>query len=74
MDGLKACARRVDLDPPAGGWMSGFAARVSPSQGTHDPLMASAVLLDDGHRRFAIVSFDLVGLTAAACGQVRDGI
>jgi neutral ceramidase len=74
MAGMKACARQVDLEPPASGWMSGFAARTSPSAGTHDPLMATALLLDDGERRFAIVSCDLVGFTAATAAQVRDGI
>jgi hypothetical protein len=54
--------------------MSGFAARTVPSTGTHDPLRASAVLLDDGERRLAIVSCDLIGFTAATAAQVRDGI
>jgi neutral ceramidase len=74
MAGLKASARQVDLDPPSGGWLSGFAARVEPSTGTHDPLLASAVLLDDGNERFAIVSCDLVGFTSLAVAQMRDRI
>jgi len=45
---LTALAGKVDLAPAAGSWMTGFAARVHPATGMHDPIMARAVLLDDG--------------------------
>jgi neutral ceramidase len=71
---LEAAAGLVDLDPPAGIWMSGFAARVAPSTGVHDPVMARAVLLDDGRMRLLVVSCDLIGLLPVAVAQLRERI
>ena len=74
MGKLRAAAGEVDLKPPIGGWMTGFAARIKPSTATHDPLMAHAVLLDDGKTRLAIVSCDLIGFTPAAVAEMRQNI
>jgi neutral ceramidase len=74
MGRLMAAAREMALLPPAGGWMSGYAARVVPSVGTHDALMAHAVLLDDGENKLAIVSCDLIGFTPAAVADMRRRI
>jgi neutral ceramidase len=71
---LEAAAGRVDLEPPAGIWMSGFGARVAPSTGVHDPIMARAALLDDGRTRLLAVSCDLIGLLPAAVAQLRERI
>jgi len=54
--------------------MTGFAARIEPSTATHDPIMARAVLLDDGATRLAIVSCDLIGFTPAAVADMRQRI
>lgn len=74
MGRLWASAGEVDLKPPVGGWMTGFAARIQPSEGLHDPLMARAVLLDDGETKLAIVSCDLIGFTPAAVAEMRQRI
>jgi len=74
MGQLLACASEVNLAPPARGWMTGFAARVAPSAGVHDALMARAVLLDDGARRVAIISCDLLGWAPNAAGAMRRRI
>ncbi len=74
MGQLLASAGEANLDPPPGGWMTGFAARVAPSAGTHDPLMARAVLLDDGQQRVAIVSCDLLGWAPDAARSMRRRI
>lgn len=74
MAGLRAAAGEVDLAPPVGGWMSGFGARVEPSRGAHDPIMARAVLLGDGRSTLAIVSCDLVGFTSTASTRMRARI
>jgi len=74
MGQLLAYADEIDLNPPPGGWMTGFAARVSPSAGTHDPLMARAVLLDDGSQRVVIVSCDLLGWAPDAAREMRRRI
>jgi neutral ceramidase len=71
---LEAAAGRVDLEPPAGIWMSGFAARIASSTGTHDPIMARAVLLDDGRARLLVVCCDLIGLVPVAAAQLRERI
>ncbi len=68
---LKASAAQVDLNPVIGSWMTGFAARVAPTTGLHDPLMARAVLLDDGRTRLAIVTCDVIGFTPAAVADMR---
>jgi neutral ceramidase len=74
MGQLLAGAGEISLDPPLGGWMTGFAARVAPSAGTHDPLMARAVLLDDGVQRVAIISCDLLGWAPDAARVMRRSI
>lgn len=74
MGKLWASAGEVDLKPPVGGWMTGFAARIQPSEGLHDPLMARAVLLDDGEAKLAIVSCDLIGFAPATVAEMRRRI
>ncbi|MCL5998258.1 MAG: neutral/alkaline non-lysosomal ceramidase N-terminal domain-containing protein [Chloroflexi bacterium] len=71
---FKASAGQVDLSPPVGGWMTGFAARVFPTAGIHDPIMARAMLLDDGRAKLAIVVCDIIGLTPAAVADIRHRI
>ncbi len=71
---FKASAAQVDLNPAIGSWMTGFAARVAPTTGTHDPIMARAVLLDDGRTRLAIVACDVIGFTPAAIADMRHRI
>jgi neutral ceramidase len=74
MNMFKASAAQVDLNPPVGSWMTGFAARIYPTTGLHDPIMAHAVLLDDGRTRFALVTCDLIGFTPAAIADMRHRI
>ena len=71
---LFASAGEVDLKSPVGGWMTGFSARIKPSVATHDPLMARAVLLDDGETRLTVVSCDLIGFTPLAGAAMRRRI
>jgi len=71
---LKAAAGEVDLAPPVGVWLAGYAQRVDPSTGMHDPIMARAVLLDDGATRLAIVSCDLIGFTPRTDSALRNRI
>jgi len=59
-DPLKAGAARVDITPPTGFPMWGYAARKdAPSTGVRDPLYARAVVLTAGSRKIAFVSLDL---------------
>lgn len=74
MGELRAAAGQVDLEPPVGGYMSGFAARVDPTTGVHDPIMARAVLLSDGATMLAIVSCDLIGFAPESVADMRRQI
>jgi hypothetical protein len=57
---LQAGAARVDITPPTGYPMWGYAVRHdAPSVGVRDPLYARAVVLAVGESRIAIVSLDL---------------
>jgi hypothetical protein len=74
MSMFKASAAQVDLNPPVGSWMTGFGARITPTTGKHDPIMAHALLLDDGASKLAIVACDLIGFTPAAVADIRHRI
>jgi hypothetical protein len=59
-DGLRAGAAKVDITPPTGHAMWGYAARRDlPSVGVHDRLQARALVLAAGKERLALVSLDL---------------
>ena len=53
MSAFRAAAAQVDLDPIVGARLTGFATRLDPSVGLHDPLTAKLLLLDDGATRLA---------------------
>ena len=57
---LQAGMAEIDITPPVGFRMAGyFDERLST--GIHDPLMAKALVLQQGGQRFALVFCDLVG-------------
>ncbi len=56
---LSAGVERVEITPPVGYLMGGYAAREGPSNGVHDPLYATVLLLRSGNLTIAIVSCDL---------------
>jgi len=59
-DGLRAGAAEVDITPPVGHAMWGYAARHdAPSDGVRDPLYARALFIETGGERLALVSLDL---------------
>lgn len=59
-DKLRAGAARVDITPPTGFALWGYAARKdAPSTGVLDPLRARALVLAVGKQRMALVSLDL---------------
>jgi len=59
-DGLQAGAARIDITPPTGHALWGYAARKdAPSDGVLDPLQARALVLAVGRQRLALVSLDL---------------
>jgi hypothetical protein len=75
---LRAGAARVDITPPTGFAMWGYAARKDqPCLGVRDPLQARALVLEVGGKRLAMVSLDLGraptrASTAAIHRRVRE--
>jgi len=58
-DPLQGAVARVDITPPPGLDMWGFAARKGPSTGALDPLYAKILVLASADKRIAIVTLDL---------------
>jgi predicted neutral ceramidase superfamily lipid hydrolase len=57
--GLKAGAVRVDITPPAGLRLMGFADLTAPATGVLDPLHARVLVLETAEERLAIVTLDV---------------
>lgn len=68
-----AGAARVDVTPPRGTPMAGYySARAS--EGTLDPLHATALVLEKDGTRVALVSLDLIGTTFGVVAEARTRI
>jgi len=65
---------RIDITPPVGAPLAGFAARQGVSTGVHDPLFAHALVIESGGRAAAFVSVDVLGLAADFVKRVRQMI
>lgn len=72
---LKAAVGKVDITPPAGTPMWGYAARHGPATGTLDPLFARILVLDDGSTRIALVTLDLGrSFGTASLTRLKDAV
>jgi hypothetical protein len=71
MGKLSAAASEIDITPPVGAYMTGYGARLEPSKGVHDELMARALLLEDGAASLVIVSCDLLGFEVSSVDRIR---
>ena len=71
---LRAGFHRIDITPPVGAPLAGFAAREGVSAGVHDPLFAHALVIESHGRAAAFVSVDVLGLDAAFVQRVRNMI
>lgn len=60
-----------DITPPVGYRMSGYFYE-RPSTGTHDPLHAKAIVLQQGDNRAALVFCDLIGISRTVSDAVRQ--
>src|SRR5438132_13150125 len=85
---MLAGAARVEITPPLGQPMAGYPplrqvaggpldtadyiGREGVALGTHDPLYARALVLDDGPQAVAFVALDLVVTTAEFTAAVRE--
>jgi hypothetical protein len=57
----------VDITPPRGLGMSGFAARLTPAEGAHDALTVRALVVGDT----ALAVADVIGIDAGMSARVR---
>ena len=73
MENLKAGFARIDITPPIGHNMSGY-YHERLSEGILDPLLATAVAVNDGKTTAVIISADVLGLRQEFCDLVRDEI
>ncbi len=71
---LQAGVAAVDITPPVGTPLAGFAARDHGSEGLHDPLHSKALVLDDGTTRLCLITNDVLGLSADLVGRIRAQI
>ncbi len=56
---LRGGVAEVDITPPVGLPMWGYAARSAPSRGILDALFARVLVLEVGEQRLALVTLDL---------------
>ncbi len=68
---LLAGAAELVISPPVGAPTLGTIQR---STGVHDDLYARALVLNDGRKRVAILSLDLIGMDFALADQIRGAI
>ncbi|WP_336071355.1 neutral/alkaline non-lysosomal ceramidase N-terminal domain-containing protein [Nitratireductor rhodophyticola] len=64
---IRAGVATVDITPPAGLPLSGFAARTLPATGAHDPLTVRALAANDT----AMVVADVIGLHGDMSARIR---
>ena len=74
MGNLKAGAAKIDITPPLGCDMAGYAGRDQGSETIADPLYAKVLLFDDGDSQAAIITNDLIGVEAEFVDQTRQAI
>jgi len=71
----KAGVARVKITPRRAMWMSGYASRDRPAEGTLIDLWAKALALDDGEgHRAVLVTMDLCGIDSDLSGRVCEAI
>ncbi len=71
---LRAAAAQVDITPPVGTPMAGYAGRDGGATGVRDPLYAGIIILDDGHTRAALIALDLVGTRYQEANAIRAAV
>ena len=73
---LQVGAARVDITPDEGAAlpMSGYAGRKQGFQGIHDHIYARAIVLNDGARSAAIVTWELIGVPTPVWAGVSQRI
>ena len=68
---LRAGVAREVISPPPGVYLIGYGDRTKGNVGVHDDLTATALILDDGQERVALVACDLLCLNEFIVDRVR---
>src|SRR5262245_11564590 len=73
---LQVGAAKIDITPAADAAlpMSGYASRQEGFKGIHDHIYVRAVVLSDGSRQAAIISWELIGVPTAAWEELSERI
>ena len=73
MSVLAAGVARVNITPPIGIAMTGFAGR-GPAEGIHDNLTATVLALESDDAQAIVIAADVLYFSAAFCNEVRAEI
>jgi hypothetical protein len=74
VSGLRAGAAAVSLEPPLGLAMVGFVRRYEPAQWSVGDLEATAVVLDSGGTRAAVIGVDTIAIQAPLIDEIRGRV
>jgi neutral ceramidase len=66
----RAGVARVDITPPIGHQMGGYAARKHGSTGLHDPLYATVLVIETANNSVAFVTCDLRSFVSTRVGEL----
>jgi hypothetical protein len=72
-EGIKANVAEIILTPPLeiGYTLGGYGARMSkPAKGVHDDIRAKALVMQDGSKKYTIITLDILGLPPNVKPQV----
>jgi len=65
----RAGIARVDITPPIGHEMGGYAARKHGATGIHDPLYATVLVIESGGNSIALITCDLRSFVSTRLGK-----
>jgi len=71
---LFGSALQIDITPPIGTPMEGYASRVQPSIGIHDPLFAGLILLRKAEQQVLLISLDQIAISMPVTEKIRAGL